>query len=120
MGNLFTRLRQFQSSRFYLIGAIEIPSITISAASGAPEVVERTLHGTVIATGVKADAQTIVVGCPPTGRNALIVGARIPPGTHSTRRGRTAVLEGIHAGEAVRISYQKSPDGLTARAIDIR
>ena len=104
-----------------MLGGFGIQSFPASAGGdGSRQSDERTVHGTVVATDTKADPQTIVVKVPLSGKRELIVGASVPPGIHISRRGRLATLEDIKPGDRAELSYQKSPDGLTALLIHIR
>lgn len=103
-----------------LVGATGILLLTNSPPSLAGETVTRTVRGTVVATDTSASPQTIVVKVPLPNKDVLIVGADVPSDARITRRGRTAKLENLKAGDKAELSYVKSEEGLTARSIRVR
>jgi len=86
----------------------------------AQETIERTVRGTVVATNVDVDPQTIVVKVPLPNKEELIVGARVPPDTRITRGKQAAQLAEVKAGEKAELMYLKTPDGLITRSIHVR
>jgi len=86
----------------------------------AEETLQRTLRGTVIATNVDADPQTIVISVLLPNKEELIVGARVPQDTTITRKKQVAQLAELKVGEAAEITYLKAPDGLIARSVHVR
>lgn len=84
------------------------------------ETIQRTLRGTVIATNVDADPQTVVVSVPLPNKEELIVGARVPRDTRIMRGKQAARLADLKVGEMAEITYLKAPDGLIARSIHVR
>lgn len=86
----------------------------------AQETIQRTVRGTVVATNVDVDPQTIVVKVPLPNKEELIVGARVPPDTRITRGKQAARLAEVKTGEKAELMYLKAPDGLIARSIHVR
>jgi hypothetical protein len=96
-------------------------SIAIPMVSRAAETIERTVEGTVVATDVTADPQTIVVEVTlPNKKEALVVGARVPTDTRIKRGKQDAQLADVKVGEKAAITYLKTPDGLIARSVHVR
>jgi len=86
----------------------------------AEETIQRTLRGTVIATNVNADPQTVVIRVLLPNKEELIVGARVSQDTNITRGKQAARLAELKVGEAAEITYLKAPDGLIARSVHVR
>lgn len=94
--------------------------VAIPVVGHAEETIQRTVRGTVVATNIDVDPQTIVVKVPLPNKEELIVGARVRTDTRITRGKQAARLEEVKAGETAEIMYFKAPDGLIARSIHIR
>lgn len=103
---------------FLLICATTMAALSV--VGYAQEAIQRTVQGTVVATNVDVDPQTIVVKVPLPNKEELIVGARVPPDTRITRGKQAARLAEVKAGEKVELMYLKTPDGLIARSIYVR
>lgn len=89
-------------------------------ASVSAEPIQRTVRGIVIATNTAVAPPTIVVTVTLPNKEALIVGARVPADTRITRGSRAIRLADLTVGEAAKLTYLKSPDGLIARSIHVR
>ena len=103
-----------------LVFAVGLVALTTSLATAAPESIQRTVRGTVMATNTEVDPRTIVVKVVLPNKEELIVGARVPADIKITRDTHAAKLDDLKVGEAAEITYLKSPDGLTARSIHVR
>ena len=103
-----------------VILACGIAVTAIPVSIHAEETIQRTLRGTVVATNVDADPQTIVISVVLPNKEELIVGARVPQDTNITRKKQAAGLAELKSGEKVEITYLKAPDGLIARSIHVR
>jgi hypothetical protein len=95
-------------------------SIAIPLTSRAAETIERTVEGTVVATDVTVDPQTIVVEVTLPNQEALVIGARVPTDTKITRGKQDVELADIKVGEKADITYLKTSDGLIARSVHVR
>lgn len=95
-------------------------ALTAPLGTVAAETIQRTLRGTVMATNTAVDPQTVVVKVTLPNQEELIVGARVPTDTKITRGTRATKLADLKVGETAEITYLKSPDGLIARAIQLR
>lgn len=84
------------------------------------ETIERTVKGTVVATNVTVDPQTIVLRVVLPNKDEMIVGARVPPDTRITRGKQAASLTDVKVGESANVTYVKASDGLTTKAIHLR
>lgn len=97
------------------VGGTVIP---ITSSSG--EIIQRTVHGTVVATNVEADPPIIVVEVTLPNQEKLVVGARMATDTKIMKRKQAAQLADIQGGEKADLTYLKTPDGLIARSIHVR
>lgn len=95
-------------------------SIAIPFTSRAAGTIERTVEGTVVATDVTVDPQTIVVEVTLPNKEALVVGARVPTDTKIKRGKQDIQLADIKVGEKADITYLKTSDGLIARSVHVR
>ena len=86
----------------------------------AQETIQRTVRGTVVATNLDVEPQTIVATVPLPNNEELIVGARVLADTRITRGKQAARLAEVKVGEKAEIIYLKTPDGLIARSIHVR
>lgn len=100
--------------------ACGLAGTTISVTSSWGETIQRTVHGTVVATNVDVDPQIIVVEVVLPNEEELVVGARLATDTKIMKGKQAAGLADIQAGEKATITYLKTPDGLIARSIHIR
>lgn len=89
-------------------------------AGYADEAMPRTVRGTVVATNVGVDPQTIVVNVSLPNKEELVVGARVTPDTKITRGKQAVRLADVKTGETTELSYLKTSDGLIARSIHVR
>jgi hypothetical protein len=89
-------------------------------AGYADEAMQRTVRGTVVATNVAVDPQTIVVNVPLPNKEELVVGARVTPDTKITRGKQVVRLADVKTGETTELSYLKTSEGLIARSIHVR
>jgi len=103
-----------------LVFAVGFIVLTALLATAGPESVQRTIRGTVMATNTDVDPQTIVVNVVLPNKEELIVGARVPTDTKITRSTKATTLADLKLGEAAKITYLKSPDGLIAQSIHVR
>jgi len=103
-----------------VILACGVAVTTVPVIVHAEETIERTLRGTVIATNVNADPQTVVIRVLLPNKEELIVGARVSQDTNITRGKQAARLAELKVGEAAEITYLKAPDGLIARSVHVR
>jgi hypothetical protein len=94
--------------------------VAIPIAGHAEETIQRTVRGTVVATNIDVDPQTIVVKVLLPKKEELIVGARVPSDTRITRGKQAVRLSEVKAGEKAELVYLKAPDGLIARSIHVR
>jgi len=104
----------------WLVLAAGFLSTLIPFADLFAESIQRTVRGTVIATNVTADPQIIVLRVTLPNKEEMIVGARVPTDTDITRGKQPAGLGDIKVGESAVVTYMKSPDGLTTKAIHLR
>lgn len=104
----------------WVLLAIGFLSTMVPFANLFAETMERTVKGTVVATNVTVDPHTIVVRVMLPNKEELIVGARVPPDTHITRGKQAASLPDIKVGELAKVTYIKSSDGLSTKAIHLR
>ena len=95
-------------------------SIAVPISSRAGETIERTVEGTVVATDVTVDPQTIVVEVTLPNKEALVVGARVPTDTKIKRGKQDAPLADVKVGEKADMTYLKTSDGLIARSVHVR
>lgn len=95
-------------------------SIAVPLTSRAAETIERTVEGTVVATDVTVDPQTIVVEVTLPNQEALVVGARVPTDTKIKRGRQDTQLADIKVGEKADITYLKTSDGLIVRSVHVR
>ncbi|MDC8449407.1 MAG: hypothetical protein LV473_13745 [Nitrospira sp.] len=95
-------------------------SIAVPISSRAGETIERTVEGTVVATDVTVDPQTIVVEVTLPNKEALVVGARVPTDTKIKRGKQDAQLADVKVGERADMTYLKTSDGLIARSVHVR
>lgn len=95
-------------------------TLTPPFAIASTETVKRTVRGTVTATNITVDPQTIVVKVMLPNREELIVGARVPADVKIVRGTKAATLADLKRGEAAEMTYLKSPDGLIAQSIHVR
>jgi hypothetical protein len=93
---------------------------TIGVTNSSGETIERTVHGTVVATNIDVEPQIIVVEVLLPHEEALVVGARVATDTKIKKGKQTAGLADIRAGEKATITYLKTPDGLIAQSIHVR
>lgn len=94
--------------------------MAIPVTTGSAETIERTVRGTVVATDVTVDPQTIVVEVMLPHQEALVVGARVPTDTKITRGKEDVRLADVKVGEKATITYLKTPDGLIARSVHVQ
>ena len=92
----------------------------IPVAGYADEAMQRTVRGTVVATNVGVDPQTIVVNVSLPNKQELVVGARVTLDTKITRGKQAARLAEVKTGETTELSYLKTSEGLIARSIHVR
>ncbi|WP_455246118.1 hypothetical protein [Petrachloros mirabilis] len=104
----------------WLFVAIGFLSTLIPFTDILAETVQRTVRGTVIATNVTVEPQIIVLRVMLPNKEEMIVGARVPTDTDITRGKQPAGLGDIKVGESAVVTYVKSPDGLTTKAIHLR
>ena len=95
-------------------------SIAIPITSRAAEAIERTVEGTVVATDVTVDPQTIVVEVTLPHKEKLVVGAHVPADATITRGKQNVQLADVKVGERADMTYLKTPDGLIARSVQVR
>ncbi len=95
--------------------AMTAPFTEVSADGG-----RRTVRGTVVATNVTVDPQTIVIRVTLPNKEEMIVGARVPADTRITRGKRASGLADVKVGEPADVTYVKTADGLTATSIHVR
>jgi DNA-binding transcriptional regulator YdaS (Cro superfamily) len=95
-------------------------SMAVPISSRAAETIERTVEGTVVATDVTVDPQTIVVEVTLPTQEALVVGARVPTDTKIKRGKQDVHLADVKVGEKADITYLKTSDGLIARSVHVR
>ncbi|WHZ25346.1 MAG: hypothetical protein OJF51_000141 [Nitrospira sp.] len=95
-------------------------SLAFAVTTDSAETLQRTVRGTVVATDITVDPQTIVVEVPLPHQEALVVGARVPTDTKITRGKQDAQLADVQVGEKADITYLKTPDGLIARSVHVR
>lgn len=95
-------------------------NLAIPVVGYSEEAIQRTVRGTVVATNVDVDPQTIVVGVLLQNEQELIVGARVPSDTKITRGKQAARLGDVKTGERIELIYLKAPDGLIAQSIHVR
>lgn len=106
-----------------MLSVILACGMTVTATSvivHAEETIQRTLRGTVMATNVDADPQTIVIRVLLPNEEEVIVGARVSQDTRITRGKQAVRLAELKVGEAAEITYLKAPDGLIARSVHVR
>jgi hypothetical protein len=103
-----------------LIVAVGLVSLTTALSNVAAESVQRTMRGTVTATNLTVDPQTIVIKVLLPNRKELTVGARVPTETRIMRGKKAVRLADLKVGETAEITYLKSPNGLIARSIHVR
>ncbi len=94
--------------------------MVLPVTTGSAETIQRTVRGTVVATDVTADPQTIVVEVMLPNQEALVVGVRVPTDTKIKRGKQDARLADVKVGERADITYLKTPDGLIARSVHVR
>lgn len=94
--------------------------VAMPVAGHAEQATQRTVRGTVVATNINVDPQTIVVTVLLPNKEELVVGARVPPDTKIIRGKQAARLAEVKVGETAEITYLKAPDGLIARSIHVR
>jgi hypothetical protein len=94
--------------------------MAVPISSRAAETIERTVEGTVVATDVTVDPQTIVVEVTLPNQEALVVGARVPTDTKIKRGKQDVHLADVKVGEKADITYLKTSDGLIARSVHVR
>ena len=94
--------------------------MAVTISSRAAETIERTVAGTVVATDVTVDPQTIVVEVTLPTQEALVVGARVPTDTKIKRGKQDIHLADVKVGEKADITYLKTSDGLIARSVHVR
>jgi hypothetical protein len=94
--------------------------MAVPISSRAAETIERTVEGTVVATDVTVDPQTIVVEVTLPTQEALVVGARVPTDTKIKRGKQDVHLADVKVGEKADITYLKTSDGLIARSVHVR
>jgi hypothetical protein len=110
-------------TKAYLVSvalACGLASITTPITSRSAETIERTVRGTVVATDVTVDPQTIVVQVLLPHNEALVVGARVPTDARIMRGKQAAQLGDVKVGEKADITYLKTADGLIARSVHVR
>jgi len=95
-------------------------SMAVPISSRAAETIERTVEGTVVATDVTVDPQTIVVEVTLPNQEALVVGARVQTDTKIKRGKQDVHLADVKVGEKADITYLKTSDGLIARSVHVR
>lgn len=113
----------FMRTDAYLLAtalACGLAGTTISVTSSSGETIQRTVHGTVVATNVDVDPQIIVVEVVLPHEEELVVGARVATDTKIMKGKQAARLADIQAGEKATITYLKTLDGLIARSIHVR
>jgi len=98
-------------------GVAILMTLLVNASAGTAE---RMVRGTVLATNLTADPQTIVVKVLLPNNAELIVGARVPTNAKITRGTHAARLADVKVGESAELTYLKASDGLIARAIHVR
>ena len=94
--------------------------LTTAPTNVTAETIKRTVRGTVTATNLTADPQTIVIQVMRPNKEELTVGASVPTNTRITRGRRTVRLADLKVGEKAEVTYLKSPDGLVAQSIHVR
>ena len=103
-----------------LVLAAGIIAAAVPFTEVCAETAQRTVRGTVTATNVAVDPQTIVIRVVLPDKEEMIVGARVPADTRITRGKRTTGLSDVKVGESAEVTYLKTSDGLTARSIHVR
>lgn len=107
-------------SSLCLVVAVGLMALALPLAPVAAESTQRTVRGTVTAINPAADPQTIVMTVILPNKEELIVGARVPPDTKITRGTRTTQLADLKTGEAAKMTYLKTADGLIAQSIHVQ
>ncbi|HLZ33264.1 MAG TPA: hypothetical protein VKP13_04550 [Nitrospira sp.] len=104
----------------WLVLAAGIIAAAVPFTEVCAETTQRTVRGTVTATNVTVNPQTIVIRVVLPNREEMIVGARVPADTRITRGKHAASLADVKVGEPADVTYLKTSDGLTARSIHVR
>ena len=104
----------------WLLFAFGLVILTTPFATVAGETIQRTVRGIVMATNTAVDPKTVVVKVMLPNKEALIVGANVPADTKITRGKKAARLADLTVGEAAKITYLKSPNGLIAQSIHVQ
>jgi hypothetical protein len=105
---------------FGLVVFVGIVFLSTAATNVAAETIKRTVRGTVTATNLTVNPQTIIIQVTQPNKEELIVGARVPTGARITRGKKTIRLAELKVGEKAEVTYLKSPDGLIAQSIHVR
>jgi hypothetical protein len=95
-------------------------SVASPVVGHAEETLQRTVRGTVVATNVAVEPQTIVVEVSLPHQEVLVVGARVPTEARITRGKQAARLADIKVGEKADFTYLKTSDGLVTRSVHVR
>ena len=93
---------------------------TTAPTNVTAETVKRTVRGTVAATNLTVNPQTIVIQVRQPNKEELTVGARVPADVRITRGTKAIRLADLKVGEKAEVTYLKSPDGLVAQSIHVR
>ncbi len=113
-------LMRTNACRLAVVLVCGLAGFAISVTSSSGETIQRTVHGTVVATNIDVDPPIIVVEVVTPHEEVLVVGARVATDTKIMKGTQAALLADIQVGEKATITYLKIPDGLIARSIHVR
>jgi hypothetical protein len=105
---------------FGLVILVGFVVCTTAPTNVTAETIKRTVRGTVTATNLTVNPQTIVIQVIQPNKEELTVGARVPIDARITRGTKTVRLGEIKVGEKAEVTYLKSPNGLVAQSIHVR
>ena len=106
--------------RFGLVVLVGCVFLTTAVTTVTADTIKRTVRGTVTATNLTVNPQTIVIQVTQSNKEELTVGARVPTNARITRGTRTVRLDELRVGEKAEVTYMKLPDGLVAQSIHVR
>ncbi len=111
---------RMKAYRLFVLLACGWTSLALPVTSGSAETLQRTVRGTVVATDVTVDPQTVVIEVTLPNKEVLVVGARVPTDTKVKRGKQDIQFADVKVGERADITYLKTPDGLIAQSVYVR
>lgn len=99
---------------------LALAGLSASPAQAAGDGEKKQIWGELVTVNLQHSPPIIVLKAASAKKEELIVGATVEPQATVTRKGKSAALESLQAGDRVALTYIKSDKGLAAVAIQVR